>query len=322
MTAINPVSDSPLEGYWGVDGSQHVIFIGTDDHIHQLDVAPGATGWVDNDLTALTGPPPYTIPESVPRSGLGGFCGADNSQQVNYVGGDYCVHMLYSEPSGHGWVDGAIGPASLNTPMPGYYGSDGSKWVFYVAGGPAGTGIHEFYTAPGAVKPGWTDNDLTASTGGVQPHGDTIDAYRSSDGSRHVNFIGADGHVHELSIGTGETHWANNDLTAPTGAVGPLDGTALNSYAGAGGSRHVNFIGVDGHIHQLFVAGGETGWVDGDLTKLAEAVAPASGTVLDAYGGADGSQHVSFIGVDGHVHQVHVAVGGTGWSDADLTTLA
>ena len=106
MTAINPVSDSPLEGYWGVDGSQHVIFIGTDDHIHQLDVARGATGWVDNDLTALTGPPPYTIPESVPRSGLGGFCGADNSQQVNYVGGDIAyICSTTSRVVTAGWME-------------------------------------------------------------------------------------------------------------------------------------------------------------------------------------------------------------------------
>jgi hypothetical protein len=53
MTATKPVSDSPLGGYWGGDSSQHVNFIGTDDHVHELYIAPSAAGWVDHDLTAL-----------------------------------------------------------------------------------------------------------------------------------------------------------------------------------------------------------------------------------------------------------------------------
>ena len=36
----------------GTDGSQHINFIGADNHIHALSIAPGAR-WVDNDLTTL-----------------------------------------------------------------------------------------------------------------------------------------------------------------------------------------------------------------------------------------------------------------------------
>jgi hypothetical protein len=32
--------------------SQHVNYIGTDNHVHELYIAPGQS-WVDNDLTAL-----------------------------------------------------------------------------------------------------------------------------------------------------------------------------------------------------------------------------------------------------------------------------
>jgi hypothetical protein len=48
-----PSTFTPLVGYWGSDSSQHVNFIGVDDHVHELYIAPGAAGWVDNDLTAL-----------------------------------------------------------------------------------------------------------------------------------------------------------------------------------------------------------------------------------------------------------------------------
>ncbi len=52
MNATKPVSGSRLDGYWGSDNSQHVNFIGTDGHLHELYITPGA-GWVNNELTAL-----------------------------------------------------------------------------------------------------------------------------------------------------------------------------------------------------------------------------------------------------------------------------
>jgi hypothetical protein len=47
---------SLLNGYWGSDNSRHVNLIAPGDataHVHELYLAPGAAGWVDNDLTAL-----------------------------------------------------------------------------------------------------------------------------------------------------------------------------------------------------------------------------------------------------------------------------
>jgi hypothetical protein len=52
MTAIKPKLGSGLDGYWGSDGSVHVNYLGTDHHVHELYIAPGAS-WVDNNLTAL-----------------------------------------------------------------------------------------------------------------------------------------------------------------------------------------------------------------------------------------------------------------------------
>jgi hypothetical protein len=335
MTATKPASFSALDGYWGSDSSQHVNFIGTDNHVHELYIAPGADGWVDNDLTALAGAAalgPFPTP-------LDGYWGSDGSQHVNYIGADDFVHELYFAPGAAGWVDnnltqlaggdsvGAEGPGLLN----GYWGSDGSQHVNYLGAAGSILHVHQLYIAPGAD--GWVDNDLTQLAGAAPPPigapaGLVLDGYWGSDGSQHVNFIGIhnDLHMHELYIAPGADGWVDNDLTQLAGAVAPLFGvpTALDSYWGADSSQHVNFIGVDLHVHELYIAPGAAGWVDNDLTQLAGAVALLSGvpTALDGYWGADSSQHVNFIGVDGHVHELYIAPGAAGWVDNDLTQLA
>ena len=280
MTATKPFSASPLDGYWGSDNSQHVNFIGVDQHVHELYIAPDTGGWVDNDLTTLAGPN-VSVPNVVPMSQLHGFWGGDNSQMVNFVGVDYRVHRLYIEPNGPSWVDDPTAGAGLNTPLPGYWGSDGSKHVFFFAAGFSGSGLHELYTAPGAIEPSWVDNDLTALAGAVAPGETVLDAYWGSDSSQHVNFIGTDGHVHELYIAPNTPGWIDHDLTKLAAAVAPRAGTPLDAYWGSDSSQHVNFIGTDGHVHELYIAPNTPGWIDHDLTGAA-AVAPRAGTPLDA----------------------------------------
>ncbi len=67
---------------------------------------------------------------------------------------------------------------------------------------------------------------------------------------------------------------------------------------------------------------GTQGWVDHDLTALAGGVRPGADSALDGYWGSDSSQHVNFIGVDNHVHELYIAPGAGGWVDNDLTALA
>jgi hypothetical protein len=84
--------------------------------------------------------------------------------------------------------------------------------------------------------------------------GSALDGYWGSDGSVHVNFIGAHDHVHELYIAPGAS-WVDNDLTELAGAVAPGN-TALVGYWGSDGSQHVNFFaaGTDyNNVQELYV---------------------------------------------------------------------
>jgi hypothetical protein len=178
------------------------------------------------------------------------------------------------------------------------------------------TNIPNFNVSPGQevfcsaqyIGSGWGTNDLIALGGGIGPApGSALDGYWGSDSSQHVNFIGTDGHLHEMYTNPKIAHWQNNDLTALGGGVQPAPGSRLDGYWGSDGSQHVNFIGTDGHLCEMYTNPQIAHWQNNDLTVFAGSTgtSPAPGTAVDGYWGSDGSQHVNFIGTDGHLREMY-----------------
>jgi hypothetical protein len=99
----------------------------------------------------------------------------------------------------------------------------------------------------------------------------------------------------------------------------PIAGSPIEGYRLSNDSQHVNYIGTDKHVHELYITAG-AGWVDNDLTEKAGAVPPTATSALDGYRLSDDSQHVFFIGTDNHVHELFID--GGSWADNDLTALA
>jgi hypothetical protein len=319
-----PALQSGLSGYWR-DDRMHIFHFGADidNHVYQLRIFPGAPGWVWDDLTSLAG---GTVPE-VSR-GLHSYYGTDQSQHVNYVGSGNHIHELYraAGASPTGWTDndltamaGAV-PPHQNTALASYWGADCSQHVFFLG---TDCHLHELYMAPGTA--GWVDNDLTKlSNAATTPIvNGAIAAIWNADSSQNVYYPGADGHIHEMFICPGGPGWVDHDLTAVAHAVAPNIVGTLDLYAGSDGSVHVNFFGVDGHVHELYNhPGTAAGWIDNDLTALAKAVPPTVGdSALHGYWGTDGSQHVNFVGTDGDLHELYIAPGAS-WVDNNLTQLA
>jgi hypothetical protein len=308
--ASAPARANALDGYWGSDNSQHVNYVAGDGHIHEMYIHPGAP-WVNNDLTAFA----HGV-LAANGSALDGYWGSDNSQHVNFIARDGHVHELYIHPRA-GWVDNDLTifargtPAAINSSLDGYWGSDSSQHVNFVA---VDGHIHELYIHPGA---GWVDNDLSVFARGTPAvSGSALDGYWGSDNSQHVNFVAADGHIHELYIRPG-AGWADNDLTNFARAVPAAPTTRLDGYWGSDSSQHVNFVARDGHVHELYIHPGAP-WVDNDLTAFARGTAAAAGSKLDGYWGSDSSQHVNFVAANGRIHELYIRPG-AGWVDNDLT---
>jgi hypothetical protein len=199
------ISTGCIDGYaTEFNRQQHVHYIASNLDVYELLYS---NQWRLNDITQLSGAS-ITDPASV---FIDGYATEYNGQQhVNFIGSDNHVYELL--------YDGA-----------------------------------------------WHHNDLTQLTGAPaaappQP----IDGYATEfNRQQHVNFIGNDNHVHELHY---DGSWRHNDLTQLTGAPAAPLGSYLAGYATEyNRQRHVNFVGADGHVHELFH---DRAWHHDDLTQL------------------------------------------------------
>jgi hypothetical protein len=293
-----------LDGYeTAYDKQQHVNYIGTDNHVHELYYD---TKWRHNDLTVAAGAPPAA------GSALDGYATPyDKEQHVNYVGADGHVHELYYNGSWHhnDLTQAAGAPqAAAASSLDGYVTSyDSLQHVNYVG---ADGHVHELY-----YNGTWHHNDLTqAAAAPPVASGSGLNGYETVfNKQQHVNYVGTDGHVHELFF---NGSWRHNDLTKAAGAPAAAAGTALHGYAtDYDDQQHVNFIGVDGHVHELWY---DSSWHHNDLTSAAGAPLAAIGSGPGGYATAfDKQQHVAYVGSDEHVHELRYADGK--WLHTDLT---
>jgi hypothetical protein len=192
-----------------------------------------------------------------------------------------------------------------------YLDDTGNEHLDYIAGNGH---VHELFGQPGG---NWRNRDLTALSHGTSALvASALTGYQGSDKSEHIDFLGSDRHIHELSSRTGE-NWENTDLHTLSKGVLPIAGSALSGYMGLDGSEHINYIGVDRHVHEFYLFAGQ-GWVENDLTVLGGGVAALPGSALSGYMG-DNSVHVNFISTDRHVHELYWF---NGWRDNDLTVLS
>ena len=208
---------------------------------------------IDNDLTNFAGVKSL----AAAGSALDGYSQSDNSQHVNFIDGHGHVHELYRSPDPAAqWVDndltnfaGVKSLAAAGSALDGYSQSDNSQHVNFIDGHGH---VHELYRSPDPAAQ-WVDNDLTgfAFAGGtLAAAGSALDGYPQGD-TQYVNFIDANGHVHEL-FRSPAAEWVDNDLTACSRGTPAAAGSALDGYPQGDLSQHVNFIDANGHVHELY----------------------------------------------------------------------
>jgi hypothetical protein len=185
------------------------------------------------------------------------------------------------------------------------------------------TGIHELSLVNSRR---WTDNDLTAITGGF-PDG-FASGYTTSLGGEgpcaRVVYAHPAGEVHEFRL-VGGQNWEDIPLSLIAGepsapASSPVGYTT--SLGGEGPCARVVYAGFDGDVHELRSTGGQS-WAHNDLTAIAGG--PQGRSAPFGYTTSIGREgpcaRVIYLTNDGHVHELSL-VSGRRWADNDLTAIA
>ena len=251
-------------GYsWAAGHSKQVVFVGDDDHIHEL-VVERDKPWRHVDLTVMA-----NAPRPGSRSMVGYEWALGQCKQVAYVGQDGHVHELLLE-AGKRWRHADLS-ALTNAPratdlMVGYEWPEGRcKQVAFV--GEDGH-IHELSLVAGNA---WVHADLNALLPNAPLATDVLTGYAWPQGRmKQVAYVGQDGHIHELSVEAGGT-WQQVDLTeqahAPITPIASIDGYAWSTDS----SKQVAYVGDDGDIRELWMPQGGQ-WAYEDLSRMVMAL--------------------------------------------------
>jgi hypothetical protein len=300
-TGAPAAAGNPTGYVFAAQGTQHVIYRGSDNHIHEL--WWDNNGWHQGDLSAATGAPAAASDPD------GYMFNAQGTQHVNYRGVDNHIHELWWDNNGwhHGDLTTATGaPAAAGDPDGYMFDAQQTQHVNYRG---VDNHIHELWWGSGT----WHHGDLTAATGAPAAASDPTGYVFAAQGTQHVIYRGSDNHIHELWWDN--NGWHQGDLSAATGApaaAGDPDGYIFNAQS----TQHINYRGVDNHIHELWWGSGT--WHHGDLTAITGAplaVGNPDGYMFDA----QQTQHVNYRGVDNHIHELWWGSGV--WHHGDLSTI-
>ncbi|HQK60832.1 MAG TPA: metallophosphoesterase [Dermatophilaceae bacterium] len=244
-----------------------------------------------------------------------GFVGPDGTAVVLFRGDDRHIHSLY-------WA----GTASA-----GHDALSQSCEASEAEGDPSGyvlAGItHVFYrTADGHIEELWWPGAEAVSHGHITGYCDEPLAAGDPQGypvtttaQNIVLYRGVDGHVHSLYWSDGPT--GHDNLSGYCGS--PLAaGDPFGYHLPHLDSHQVVYRSADGHLHEIGWAGAApaSAW---DVVGAAGAP-PAAADPACWFVPANGTKHISYAGVDGHVHDLAWPAGTATptWTDLTLSALA
>lgn len=307
-------AQSPLSGYEDVSNvQQNVFYLGADLHVH-LRYYTSMSGWQQQDITALAG-----APAAAPASAIATFKdNPQNQQHVVFENPNGHIFQLYSTRNLAGWFYQDISAATnssgaaVATPLVSFADSQtGIQYVAYL-----GLDQHVrilYWNQNWAAVDGSAAAQTYAAANGTQITG----FVEPQSHVAHVFFEDTQQHVRELYAGL-YTPIYTTDLTVDAGATFPALATSMSSnYDDVHAQEHVYFLGVDQHVHHLLFSYPGSHWSSQDLTLIAGTVIPAAVSNLASIADtAAGVQHVFYVGLDQHVHQLY---SGNNWAGEDIT---
>ncbi|MBN2149291.1 MAG: FG-GAP repeat protein [Anaerolineales bacterium] len=176
--------------------------------------------------------------------------------------------------------------------------------------------IHEI-----ALKGRWHERDLTAAAGAplAQIYARPMGVVRS-DGVPMVVYRGTDYHVYAIYLeqqagSPWRETWHVADLCQITGSPDALSDPY--GFVRSDGTTTVLYTGIDEHIHELRLEGGN--WIWADLTLISSA--PAAGFMIQPYIRSDRYSAILFKGITDYL-LYELRLESDGWKCSNLTALS
>jgi cell division protein YceG involved in septum cleavage len=272
---------SALSGFAMANGTPHVYFVASNQHVYQLYY--NYKKWLDEDLTGFT-----NGALAAAGSALSSFAMANGTQHVYFVADNQHVHQVYYNNTKWldedltGFTNGAL--AAAGSALSSFAMANGTQHVYFVTDNQ----LHQLYYN----NTKWLDADLTGFTNGaLAAAGSALSGFAMANGTPHVYFVASNQHVHQLYYNYKK--WLDEDLTGFTNGALAAAGSALSSFAMADGTQRVYFVASNQHVHQLYY--NNMKWLDEDLTGFTNGALAAAGSALSSFAMANGTQHVFYL---------------------------
>ena len=233
-----PRASGVPSGYVSPDGWTHVIYRTSTGTLEELYwYGQGAVG--HGNLTPAGAPKASSDPAPYVNS-------VTNESVVAYRGTDNHIHTLYWTTGGVGHDDlsgYARAPNAAGKPTAYYRANDDSHQIVYRG---SDQQLYELWWNGAAPVQYW---NLSAAAGAPPAASDPASYYSAATNTKHVVYLTADGHVHEIVWRPGGAA-SHADLTAETfapSAVGTPSAFTVESQR----TQHVVFRGSDNHVHEI-----------------------------------------------------------------------
>jgi RHS repeat-associated protein len=326
-----PGPGTPLTSIVLSDGTPHVFFVGTDQHIYHLSWTSTA-GWANQDITTAAG---GTLVGT--GSGLNAFLNSGGCPHVFYIDPNQHVSDLFMNNVTGGcastWsyndytsITGNILAAAGSPLASAGAVSDGYAHIFYLG---ANRHIYRIYWPKTG---GLVNQDLTAAAAAptVVGTGSPLNSFVNAGGCPHVFYIDPNQHVSDLFMsnvtGGCATAWGYNDYTSLTGNTLSAAASPITSVGVAGdGNAHIIYLGTNQHVYRIYWPK-SGGLLNQDLTAAAAGSPQAStGTGLESIVNSGGCPHIRYVATNQHVNDLFLGniSGGCSstWSIQDLSAM-
>ena len=325
---------------WKAGASKHIVYVGTDDHLHELSFTQNQ-GWSHADLN-LSAPGAPNVPDSAIQTAY--EWKALGTKQVCYTTTDGHIHELSRRPDPNAeWHHADLTQMAKAPTADPVWTLAGFEWK---AGGTkqvafAGENDHHIHELSVSAGGTWGHTDITAtvgakiqSLGSLQP---LVGHEWDAQGRKQIVFGTLnDNHLHmfhrikgeqwahaDLTIASAApTNWPDNDLRgvcgfewAPPGLQSIDESKNMVCYSTSQFELHLL---TDSHVPGLPSA--VNGWSHQLLTAPVQSSKAISSAPVGYQWLAGQSQQIAFMTDGGHIHEFFKREG-QGWQFADLTSI-